>query len=88
MKSAARRRARSTSENITNSFHDDFIEENARFRSRAGLKVYVERRTSGKCCPWCSKLAGTYLYADVSYSGNDVFRRHKNCHYQVLFNPS
>lgn len=77
-----RRRARSTSENITNSFHDDFIEENARFRSRAGLKVYVERRTSGKCCPWCTEVAGRYL---MSEQPEGLFRRHDNCDCVIIY---
>ena len=74
-------------ENFLEGVVDDSARENADFQYNAGLSPKIERRTVGKCCEWCSRLAGTYLYADVSDKGNDVFRRHKNCHCQVLFNP-
>ena len=74
-------------ENFLEGTVDDFVRENADFQYKAGLEPTIERRTDGKCCTWCSRLAGNYLYADVSDRGNDVFRRHKNCHCQILFNP-
>lgn len=66
---------------------DDFVHDNADFQYQAGLSPTIERRTTGKCCEWCNRLAGVYAYEDVSDRGNDVFRRHRNCHCQVLFNP-
>ena len=66
---------------------DDCVRENADFQYKAGLSPKIERRTVGKCCEWCSKLAGTYEYDDVKDRGNDVFRRHKNCHCIVSYNP-
>lgn len=66
-----------TSENITAAFSDDYMKANADFRARAGLDTYIERRDDGKCCAWCSKLAGRYRYPDGA--PRDVFRRHDNC---------
>lgn len=72
-----RRRMSSTPENITHSMADDYMKANAEFRSKAGIDTYIERRDDGKCCPWCSKLAGRYRYPEQV--PRDVFRRHDNC---------
>lgn len=74
-------------ENCLEGYVDDFVRENADFQYKAGLSPTIERKTTGKCCAWCSNLAGSYPYEDVKDKGNDVFRRHKNCHCQILFNP-
>lgn len=74
-------------ENALEGYVDDFVRENADFQSKAGLFPTIERKVTGKCCAWCAKLAGSYPYEDVSDRGNDVFRRHKHCHCQILFNP-
>ena len=66
-----------TSENITAAFSDDYMKANADFRNRAGLDTYIERRDDGKCCEWCSKIAGRYSYPDKA--PRDIFRRHDNC---------
>lgn len=66
---------------------DDCVKENAEFQYQAGLSPRIERRADAKCCSWCSALAGIYDYEDVRDSGNDVYRRHNNCHCQVLFDP-
>ena len=73
--------------NCLEGYVDAFVRENADFQYRAGLSPTIERRADGKCCTWCSALAGRYLYRDVSDRGNDVFRRHRNCHCLILFNP-
>ena len=62
--------------NVTESFYDDFVEENAEFRDEAGLKTYLVRQTKGKCCDWCASLAGRYLYEDAP---EEVFAKHDNC---------
>ncbi len=62
--------------NISNSFYDQYVEVNTKFRARAGLKQIVIRRQLWKCCDWCSKLAGTYEYGREP---KDVWRRHQNC---------
>ena len=76
------RRARAGSANIAASFHDDYVKENAKFRSNAGMKCYLERKVSGKCCPWCRALAGRYVYGSEPA---DLFRRHDNCTCQVTY---
>ena len=65
----------------------DFIQKNADFHYKAGLNPTIERIADGKCCSWCSGLAGTYQYKDVRNRGNDVYRRHNNCHCRILYNP-
>lgn len=76
------RRARNAIENVAKSFHDDYVRKNAEFRSKAGIKCYIVRETNGKCCKWCSSLAGRYLYVDAP---DDIFRRHDNCTCMVTF---
>lgn len=76
------RRARNAIENVANSFHDDYVRKNAEFRSRAGIKCYIVRETNGKCCEWCSSLAGRYVCSDAP---DDIFRRHDNCTCTVTF---
>lgn len=76
------RRANSGAANISKSFHDDYMKTNAKFRNDAGLKCYINRVTSGKCCPWCSDIAGRYVYGDHP---DDVFCRHDNCDCTVTF---
>lgn len=70
------RRANGSVANVSMSFHDDYMQENERFRSDAGLKCYISRETDSKCCSWCSSLAGRYVYGEHP---NDIFRRHDNC---------
>lgn len=74
-------------ENFLEGTVDDCVRENADFQYKAGLSPKIVRRAMGKCCQWCERLAGTYEYDDVSDRGNDVFRRHKNCHCIVSYNP-
>lgn len=76
------RRARSAIENVANSFHDDYVRENAKFRSKAGIRCYIVRETDGNCCAWCSSLAGRYIYGNEP---DDIFRRHDNCTCMVTF---
>lgn len=75
------RRAGSTA-TVSMSFHDDFVKEQADFRSRAGLKCYITRTTDGNCCPWCTKYAGRYEYGEEP---EDIYRRHDNCGCSVTF---
>ena len=71
-----RRRAENAIANIANTFHDDYVQENAKFRNNAGLKTYITRTTTGKCCAWCTQIAGRYEYGRHPA---DVFRRHDHC---------
>ena len=77
-----KRRSGSSVANVAKSFHDDFIKENADFRSKSGLKCYITRHSSGNCCKWCSSIAGKYSYKDAPH---DVFRRHDNCNCTVTY---
>lgn len=79
-------------ENITESFFDDFIRENAVFRYEAGMYPQIVRILAGKNpCKWCKALAGVYDYEEIGYDGQvdglgySVYQRHENCHCQVYF---
>ena len=63
---------------------DRFIEKNASFQYKAGMSAKIIRKTDGKCCEWCSNLAGTYNYPDVP---EDVYKRHNNCGCTVEYYP-
>lgn len=65
--------------NFTQCVVDDTVRANADFQDKAGLSPKIVRTSSGKCCEWCDKLDGVYDYSSVRNTGNDVFRRHKNC---------
>lgn len=71
-----KRRLDSPVRNVTESFFDDYVEENARFRDEAGLQTYLVRQTNGKCCDWCASLAGRFRYEDAP---EDIFHKHDNC---------
>lgn len=70
-------------QNVTESFYTDYVKENAEFRSKAGLDVYIVRTDHGGCCDWCAKLAGKYRYPDDV--PKDVYRRHDNCTCTVTY---
>lgn len=71
------RRMSSPAENMTAGFADDYIEANAKFRSKAGFDTYIIRDDHSGCCPWCAKQAGKYRYPDEV--PKEVFGRHDNC---------
>lgn len=77
-----RRRARSATENIADSMHDDYIKSNAELRDRSGMKCYIVRDAGGGCCKWCAGLEGRYDYASAP---EDIFRRHDNCTCTVTY---
>ena len=66
--------------NISQSIYDGYVEANAKFRARGGLKTVIIRRELGQCCDWCSQLAGIYDYSDAP---DDIFARHDNCRCMV-----
>lgn len=66
--------------NISQSFYDKYVEVNARFRARSGVKTVIVRRELGKCCNWCSQLAGIYNYGEAP---DDIYSRHDNCRCMV-----
>lgn len=70
--------------NFTQSIVDDAVRENADFQYRAGLHPKIVRTSTGNCCKWCDKLAGTYDYNDLP---DDIYRRHNHCRCRVEFLP-
>ena len=76
------RRSRSATETMTRSMHDDRMQAEAKFRSRAGLKCYITRKAVSGCCAWCTAMAGRYEYGEEP---DDVYRRHDNCDCTVTF---
>lgn len=69
--------------NTSQSFVDDFIKENAKFRYKAGMSPKITRTLVGGACEWCRNLAGTYNYPDDV--PKDVYRRHDSCRCTVTF---
>ncbi len=76
------RRAGAATETATKAVHDDRMKSEAKFRKEAGLKSYLNRVAAAGCCPWCSKIAGRYVYGDHP---EDIFGRHDNCDCSVTF---
>lgn len=74
-------------ENFMEGHVDDCVRANAEAQSEAGLTVTVQRIADAKCCRWCSGLSGSYPYEDVRNRNNDVWRRHNNCHCQIIYDP-
>lgn len=72
-------------ENFMRSVVDDHVEGNADFQYEAGLNPVIRRTTDGKCCEWCTNLAGEYPYKPGM--NREVFRRHENCGCTVAYYP-
>lgn len=69
---------------ISQSFYDDFIRENVRFREKAGMKPAVIRTLGGEGCAWCQNLKGIYVAGENDYPA-DLYRRHERCRCTVTF---
>lgn len=63
---------------------DETLRANVNFQGRAGLRPKIIRRAEGKCCEWCSLLAGEYDYPNVP---DDIYRRHERCRCTVDYDP-
>ena len=74
--------------NFSQSVATDAVHKNADFQYKAGLSPKIRRSAEGNCCKWCQSLEGTYDYADVRNTGNDVWRRHRDCRCEVTYDPS
>lgn len=46
------------------------------------MKCFIVRTTDGKCCKWCTAIAGRYEYGNEPH---DVYRRHDNCGCTVIY---
>lgn len=68
--------------NNSEAFFDDFIRENAEFRSNAGMKSTITRVAEYKACDWCKNLEGTYEYGKHP---SEIFARHEFCRCEVTF---
>ena len=73
--------------NFSQSVATDAVHKNADFQYKAGLSPKIRRSAEGNCCKWCQSLEGTYDYADVRNTGNDVWRRHRDCRCEVTYDP-
>lgn len=62
--------------NIAQAMFDDYVRENAEFRSRSGLTAKIVRKMHGETCEWCRALAGIYEYGEEA---DGVYQRHDNC---------
>lgn len=67
-----------------NSIVDDSIKANSEFHAKAGMQPRIIRKTTGRCCKWCTQIAGIYEYPNVP---KDVYRRHENCDCTVEYDP-
>lgn len=65
--------------NFSQSTATDSVKRNADYQYRSGLSPRIVRTAESGCCKWCQALEGTYWYADVNETGNDVWRRHRDC---------
>ena len=68
--------------NNSEAFADDYVEANAKFRSKSGLKTMLIRKADAKCCDWCAALEGSYDYDEAP---DDIYRRHEYCRCTVTF---
>jgi len=71
--------------NFSQSVVDESIRTNMQMMARAGIKTQVVRQAEFKACEWCRAVAGTYDYAEVKDTGNDVWRRHENCRCTITY---
>lgn len=63
---------------------DDILRANVEFQGKAGLSPVIVRKAANKCCAWCSKLEGEYIYPEID---GEVYRRHERCRCTVEFDP-
>lgn len=68
--------------NNSEAFFDDFIDSNAKFRTKAGLKATLTRTAEANCCSWCAALEGTFDYGSAP---DDIYRRHEFCRCTVTY---
>lgn len=72
--------------NNSEAFVDDYIKENAKFRSEVGLKTQIIRRADSGACEWCRALAGSFDYDDMpQHIKDNIYRRHEFCRCTVTY---
>lgn len=73
--------------NFTQNIVTDSVRRNADFHYESGLSPKIVRTSEAGACKWCRALAGTYDYGGVKDTGNDVWRRHRDCRCVVEYDP-
>lgn len=73
--------------NFTQSVVTDSVRRNADFHYESGLSPKIVRTSEAGACKWCRALADTYDYGSVRDTGNDVWRRHRDCRCVVEYDP-
>lgn len=73
--------------NFSQSVATNSVRKNADFQYKSGLSPKIVRTAAPGCCKWCTDLAGTYDYATVKASGNEVWQRHRGCGCVVEYDP-
>ncbi len=76
------RRAESASATVMRARFDENMKKGAKTCAEAGLKTYIVRDGSPKCCRWCGEIVGRYIYGSEP---KDVYRRHDNCSCSVVY---
>lgn len=71
--------------NFSQNVVDESIRVNANVLNNAGVQSKIVRHPEVGACAWCRAVAGTYEYADVRRTRNDVWRRHENCRCTIDF---
>ena len=59
--------------NFSQNVVDESVRSNATVLSNAGVQSKIVRHPEAGACAWCRAVAGTYDYADVRRTGNDVW---------------
>ena len=72
---------------FTKGIVSDSIYDNAQLHYDVGLDPVIRRVAFPGCCKWCTSMAGTYRYAEVKNTGNDVYRFHSNCRCHITYDP-
>lgn len=72
---------------FTKGIVSDAIFDNAQLHYDVGLDPVIRRVAFPGCCKWCTSMAGTYKYAEVKNTGNDVYRFHSNCRCHITYDP-
>lgn len=67
---------------IVAAFHDDYVRDNAEFRSDAGFPCFIDRIADGGCCKWCAAMAGHYEFGEEP---PDMWCRHDNCRCEIVY---
>lgn len=67
---------------FTESAVNDTIEANAGFLQEAGMESIVTRNGGAKCCEWCEKREGSFVYGKQP---RDFFQQHENCTCTITF---